>query len=44
MTVTIMPGILGVPTMVGKQDLGASSPAIPALVLPDPLSITTGSA
>jgi hypothetical protein len=32
---------LGLPTIAGKQHLGASSPAIPALHYPDPLSITT---
>ena len=33
--------ILALPTMAGKQHLGASSPAIPALHYPDPLSMTT---
>jgi hypothetical protein len=37
----MIPGILGLPTIVGKQALGASSPAIPALLIPDPLSMTT---
>jgi len=37
----MMPGILGKPTIVGKKDRGASSPAIPALMLPLPLSIIT---
>jgi hypothetical protein len=32
---------LGLPTIAGKQHLGASSPAIPALHYPEPLSITT---
>ena len=36
-----MPGTLGRPTTVEKTDLGASSPAKPALQVPDPLSITT---
>jgi hypothetical protein len=31
---------LGIPTINGKYDRGASSPAIPALHIPDPLSMT----
>merc|ERR1719187_3099223 len=37
---TITPWCLGRPTMEGKTALGASSPAKPALHIPDPLSIT----
>ena len=33
---------LGVPTTEGKAVLGPSSPLIPALQTPDPLSITMG--
>ena len=33
--------ILGLPTMQGKQVLGASYPATPALHIPEPLSMTT---
>jgi hypothetical protein len=33
---------LGLPTIEGKEDLGASSPERPALHIPEPLSITTG--
>jgi hypothetical protein len=33
---------LGLPTTVGKDYLGASSPEKPTLILEDPLSITTG--
>jgi len=36
----LIPNYLGVPTIKGKWDLGASSPANPALHIPDPLSIT----
>jgi hypothetical protein len=36
----MIPGYFGLPTIDGKQALGASSPAIPALHIPDPLSIT----
>jgi hypothetical protein len=32
----------GLPTIEGKDDRGASSPERPALHIPDPLSITTG--
>jgi len=39
---TIMLSYLGLPTIDGKDDLGASSPDNPALHIPDPLSITTG--
>lgn len=35
-----MPFIFGLPTIEGKDTLGASSPAIPALHIPEPLSIT----
>ena len=38
---TMMEGILGLPTMVGYLTLGASSPDKPALMFPDPLSMTT---
>merc|ERR1719347_1768061 len=37
---TITPWCLGLPTMEGKTALGASSPANPALHIPDPLSTT----
>merc|ERR1719513_299792 len=37
---TITPGCLGLPTMEGKTALGASSPANPALHMPEPLSQT----
>ena len=37
----MIPGIFGLPTIDGKHALGASSPATPALHIPDPLSITT---
>jgi len=37
----MIPSCFGLPTIEGKADLGASSPAIPALHTPDPLSITT---
>jgi hypothetical protein len=37
----MIPGILGLPTMEGNMALGASSPEIPALHIPEPLSITT---
>ena len=33
--------VFGTPTIVGKFDLGASSPEIPAFIVDDPLSITT---
>lgn len=33
---------LGLPTIDGKDDRGASSPERPALHMPDPLSMTTG--
>lgn len=33
---------LGLPTIEGKDVLGASSPLIPALHIPDPLSMTIG--
>jgi len=36
----MIPGILGLPTTEGNEALGASSPATPALHIPDPLSIT----
>jgi hypothetical protein len=36
----MIPGIFGFPMIEGNDDLGASSPAIPALHIPDPLSIT----
>lgn len=39
---TMIEGIFGLPTMVGNSLLGASSPERPALQVPDPLSITTG--
>ncbi len=38
---TMMPGCLGRPTMEGKTARGASSPAKPALHMPDPLSTTS---
>jgi len=38
----MMLSYLGLPTMEGKDDRGASSPDSPALHIPDPLSITTG--
>ena len=37
---TMIPGCLGRPTMDGKTARGASSPAKPALHIPDPLSTT----
>ena len=37
---TMIPGCFGRPTMEGKTALGASSPAKPALHIPDPLSTT----
>ena len=37
----MIPGIFGLPTIDGKHALGASSPATPALHIPEPLSITT---
>merc|ERR1711924_291701 len=37
---TMMPGIFGRPTMDGKTARGASSPAKPALHMPEPLSTT----
>ncbi|RNA22472.1 heterogeneous nuclear ribonucleo D0 [Brachionus plicatilis] len=37
---TITPWCRGLPTMDGKTALGASSPAKPALHMPEPLSIT----
>ena len=37
---TIRPGYFGLPTMEGTEHLGVSSPEIPALQKPDPLSIT----
>jgi hypothetical protein len=40
----MIPGILGLPTIDGKVALGASSPAIPALHIPEPLSMTTAAA
>ena len=33
---------LGCPTIEGKEVLGASSPDMPALHMPEPLSMTTG--
>jgi hypothetical protein len=36
----LTPGCFGRPTMDGKTALGASSPAKPALHIPDPLSST----
>jgi len=36
----LTPVCLGLPTIDGKTALGASSPAKPALHIPDPLSIT----
>ena len=36
----MMPGILGLPTTAGNEAEGASSPATPALHIPEPLSIT----
>ena len=33
--------IFGLPTIEGNMALGSSSPAIPALHIPEPLSITT---
>eukprot|EP00441_Pelagodinium_beii_P037278 CAMPEP_0197646978 /NCGR_PEP_ID=MMETSP1338-20131121/23964_1 /TAXON_ID=43686 ORGANISM="Pelagodinium beii, Strain RCC1491" /NCGR_SAMPLE_ID=MMETSP1338 /ASSEMBLY_ACC=CAM_ASM_000754 /LENGTH=67 /DNA_ID=CAMNT_0043220669 /DNA_START=5 /DNA_END=205 /DNA_ORIENTATION=+ len=36
----MMPGIFGRPTMDGNTALGASSPAKPALHIPEPLSTT----
>ena len=39
---TMMFSYLGLPTTEGKDDRGASSPDNPALHIPDPLSITTG--
>ena len=38
---TITPWCLGRPTMDGKTALGASSPAKPALTMPEPLSHTS---
>ena len=35
----IIPGIFGSPTREGKYERGASSPAIPAFIIPVPLSI-----
>ena len=37
---TMIPGCLGRPTMDGKTARGASSPAKPALHIPEPLSTT----
>ena len=37
---TMIPGCFGRPTMEGKTALGASSPAKPALHIPEPLSTT----
>ncbi len=37
---TMISGCFGRPTMEGNTAQGASSPAKPALVVPDPLSIT----
>merc|ERR1719162_2181050 len=37
----VMPGMLGLPTMEGKTARGASSPAKPALHMPEPLSTTS---
>ena len=37
---TIVGPYLGLPTIEGKEVAGASSPASPALHIPDPLSIT----
>ena len=37
----MMPFCLGVPITAGKTDLGESSPAMPVLQRPDPLSMTT---
>ena len=37
---TIVGPYLSLPTMEGKEVAGASSPARPALHIPDPLSIT----
>lgn len=37
---TIMPGCLGRPTIVANTERGASSPAKPAFIMPDPLSTT----
>ncbi len=39
---TIMLSYFGLPTIEGNDDLGASSPERPALHIPDPLSMTTG--
>jgi hypothetical protein len=39
---TIIFSYLGLPTMEGKDERGASSPDKPALHMPDPLSMTTG--
>lgn len=36
----MIPWCLGLPTIDGKTALGASSPAKPALHIPEPLSIT----
>ena len=41
MMVELTPGCFGRPTIEGKTALGASSPAKPALHIPDPLSITS---
>jgi len=41
---TMISGSLGLPTIEGKYVLGASSPAIPALIIPEPLSMTTAGA
>jgi len=37
----MIPGIFGLPVIDGKYAFGASSPATPALHMPEPLSITT---
>ena len=37
----MMPGCLGRPTIEGKTARGASSPAKPALHMPEPLSTTS---
>merc|ERR1712015_353166 len=41
---TMTPGYLGLPTTEGNTARGASSPAKPALTMPDPLSITNAAA
>merc|ERR1739838_2134 len=41
---TMTPGYFGLPTTEGKTARGASSPAKPALTMPDPLSMTIAAA